>query len=124
MLRWLARSFLCKSYGGGTFWSGVHCSAYNALIERIVSVPDGMPFDQQVALADQDRAAAAALVQPPPPVVVEGTPVPNHQARCRSPDAQIRQWDTMAREPQTAQMQDWITVQRRKVRDRQLRLRC
>jgi len=51
--------FLCKSYGGGTFWSGVHCSAYNALIERIVSVPDGMPFDQQVQLAEQDRAATA-----------------------------------------------------------------
>ena len=45
--------FMCKSYGGGTFWSSAHCSRHNALIERIVSVPDGMPFDQQVKLAVQ-----------------------------------------------------------------------
>ena len=117
--------FLCKSYGGGTFWSSAHCSRHNALIERIVSVPDGMPFDQQVKLAEQDRAAAAGLVaQQTPGYVPQAVPTPSNLTECQTLDTQIRQWDAMARQPQTAQMQDWITLQRRKARDRQLRLRC
>jgi len=92
--------FMCKSYGGGTFWSSAHCSRHNALIERIVSVPDGMPFDQQVKLAEQDRAAAAGLVaQQTPSDVQQAVPTPSNQTACQALDAQIRQWDAMARQP-------------------------
>ena len=45
--------YLCRAYSGGTFWASNHCRQHNALIERIVTVPDGMPFDQQVDLGNQ-----------------------------------------------------------------------
>ncbi|MES2957570.1 MAG: hypothetical protein V4792_05240 [Pseudomonadota bacterium] len=44
--------YKCKSYSGGSFWAQSHCSQHNALIERIASVPIGMPFQQQVDVAD------------------------------------------------------------------------
>jgi len=62
-----ATIYLCRAYSGGSFWSSSHCSQQKALIERIVSVPDGMPFDQQVGLGQQDRANAARLRTPPLP---------------------------------------------------------
>jgi hypothetical protein len=54
-----ATLYLCKAYNGGTFWASAPCAQYKALIERIESVPDGLPFDQQVNLAEQSRSAAA-----------------------------------------------------------------
>lgn len=44
--------YKCKSYSGGSFWAQAHCSQHNAVIERIASVPIGMPFQQQVDIAD------------------------------------------------------------------------
>jgi len=36
--------YLCKAYSGGTFWSNDQCTKQQALIERIVAVPDGLPL--------------------------------------------------------------------------------
>jgi len=59
-----------------------------------------MPFDQQVKLAEQDRAAAAGLVaQQTPSDVQQAVPTPSNQTACQALDAQIRQWDAMARQP-------------------------
>ena len=52
--------YLCKAYAGGTFWASNHCNQHNALIERIANVPDGLPFDQQVNIANQQRQSAAS----------------------------------------------------------------
>ncbi len=43
--------YRCKSYSGGLFWSDTHCSRHNALIDRIATVPVGLPFQQQVDIA-------------------------------------------------------------------------
>lgn len=56
--------YQCKSYGGGIFWAAAHCNTHNALIERIASVPDGLPFNQQVQIAQGQASAAAALQKP------------------------------------------------------------
>jgi hypothetical protein len=61
--------YLCKAYSGGTFWSQAHCRVHNALIESIVSVPDSLPFDQQVRLGEQQRQQATA------PTVITNTVV-------------------------------------------------
>ena len=53
-----ATIYQCKSYGGETFWAQAHCHKHKALIERIASVPDGMPFQQQVDLASRTANAA------------------------------------------------------------------
>lgn len=62
--------YRCKAYGGEMFWSARHCSQHRALIDRIASVPVGLPFNEQVRIAEgqarnvensirQEQAAAA-----------------------------------------------------------------
>lgn len=136
-----ASIYLCKAYNGGIFWSSAHCREHGALIDRIESVPDRLPFDQQVSLAEQSRARAAGLYQAPAPVqqgsvtqhsthtvVVDGQVVhatgQGKAAECKALEARITQLDNMARQPQTGQMQDWIRDQKSKARDRQSGLRC
>ena len=114
--------YLCKAYNGGTFWAQAHCNQHNALIESIVSVPDGIPWDQQVALAEQQRNSNR---QPQHRVV--SNEVNTHAARhseCKALDARVMHLDAMARQPQGAQMHDWIRSERKQARDRQFEIRC
>jgi hypothetical protein len=114
--------YLCKAYSGGTFWAQAHCNQHNALIESIVSVPDGIPWDQQVALAEQQRNGNR---QPQHRVVsTEANPQAVRRGECKALDARITHLDAMARQPQSAQTQDWIRSQRKEARDRQFALRC
>ena len=46
------------------------------------------------------------------------------KAECLALEAQIKSLDSMARQPQSAQMQDWIRKERKKARDRQARIPC
>lgn len=116
--------YLCKAYSGGAFWSSAHCGTHNALIESIVSVPDNLPFDQQVNLAQQQRRPVAAQTTTIVNTVVEQSPAVTRNAECKSLDARVDQLDAMARQPQSGQMQDWIRGERQKARDRQFRIRC
>lgn len=115
--------YLCRAYSGGTFWSKVHCNQHSALIERMVSVPDSLPFDQQVELAEQQRQPATNTTTVTN-TVITNTIGPGHSSECRALDAQITQFDAMARQPQSGSMQDWITSQKRKARDRQFAIKC
>ncbi len=56
----LTTIYLCKAYNGGTFWSSTHCNQHRALIDRMVSVPGTLPFNQQVALAENEANAMQA----------------------------------------------------------------
>ena len=49
--------YLCKDYGGGTFWASTTCGNHKALIDRIVNVPGGLTFNQQVQIAEGQRNA-------------------------------------------------------------------
>ncbi|WBY03140.1 hypothetical protein PE066_06295 [Ramlibacter tataouinensis] len=113
--------YLCKAYSGGTFWAQAHCNQHNALIESIVSVPDGLPWDQQVALAEQQRNGSHQQHR------VISTETSSHAARqgeCKALDARITHLDAMARQPQGAQTHDWIRSERKAARDPQFALRC
>lgn len=116
--------YLCKAYSGGTFWAQAHCGTHNALIESIVSVPDNMPFKQQVALAEQQRRPTPASTTTTVNTVAEPSAAQQHQAECRSLDAHVNHLDSLARQPQSGAMQDWIRGERKKARDRQFGLRC
>ena len=114
--------YLCKAYNGGTFWAQAHCNQHNALIESILSVPDGIPWDQQVALAEQQRNGNRQ-----PQHRVGSNEVNVHAARqseCKALDARVTHLDAMARQPQGAQMHDWIRAERKQARDRQFEIRC
>lgn len=117
--------YLCKAYGGGTFWAQQTCSQHSALIESFVSVPDSLPFDQQVNLAEQQRRQPAANIT----TVISNTVNTSQsgdgrQAECKALDAQITQYDSMARQPQSGQTQDSISAQKKAARDRQFQIRC
>jgi hypothetical protein len=120
-----AEIYLCKNYSGGTFWSSAHCGTHNALIERITSVPDTLPFEQQVRIAEQAHAEGKRLAAAPP-VMTErrDAQASGAQAECSALDAQVQHLDSLARRPQSGQSQDHIAAQRRRARDRQFQLKC
>jgi len=108
------------------FWASNHCSQHRALIDRMESVPSNLPWDQQVLLAQQARNRAAELTRPPPvmesrTVIVNNT---GNTAACEALEQHIVHLDAMARQPQSAQMQDWIKAQKADARSQQFRLRC
>lgn len=96
---------------------------HQALIDRIVSVPDSLPFEQQVRLAEQERSQRDSLTSGNVRQAQPSAQRPE-QAECQGLSAQAAQYDAMARQPQSGQMQDWITAEKRKVRDRQYALHC
>lgn len=116
--------YLCRDYGGGSFWASDHCNRHNALIDRMVSVPEGIPFAQQVQIAEQRRQVLAA----PEPVRTAAAqarnPAADNKALCQSLDERVIQLDGMARQPQSGATQDWIRQERQKTRDEQFRLHC
>lgn len=116
--------YLCRAYGGGTFWAQTHCNQHSALIERIVSVPDTLPFDQQVKLGEQQRQSAIHTNTVTNTAVINTSPAIRHIAECKALDTKIANYDAMARQPQSGQMQDWITAEKKKARDQQFRIKC
>jgi hypothetical protein len=120
-----ASIYLCKGYDGGTFWAQAHCNQHRAHIDRIVSVPEGLPWDQQVNIgeqqlreirAQQHRDQAAALT------VISSQPVSNGE--CMALDQRLTQLREMARQPQSGQSHDWIRSEEKVARDRQFAIRC
>lgn len=117
--------YLCKAYTGGTFWAQQHCSQHSALIERIANVPDTLPFSQQVEIARQQQSAATEASQAGTTTTQTYTqPGPDQPTECKALKANVAHYDAMARQPQSGQMQDWISAQRRTARNRQFKLRC
>lgn len=115
--------YLCKAYNGGTFWAQAHSGTHNAPIESIVSAPDNMPFKRQVALAEQQRRPPPASAAPTN-TAAEDSAAQQRVAECRSLDARVNYLDSMARQPQSGAMQDWLRGERKLARDRQFSLRC
>jgi hypothetical protein len=123
-----AEIFHCRAYSGGEFWSSRHCNHQQASLLRIVTVPDGMTFEQQVQLGEQARQQGENLQraanQPPAVSIQRPQGSANPAVECGALDNYVRQLDAMARQPQNAQSQDRITQERKRVRDRQVQLRC
>jgi hypothetical protein len=132
-----ATIYFCKGYTGGTFWSDTTCSKQQATIDRMMTVPDNMPFDQQVRLGEEAREAVRRLVEPQSgaqgvttttrTVIRNGTTVAggmDKTTECQALSAHITSLEAMSRQPQSGQRQDWITSEKRKARDRQFQLRC
>jgi len=117
--------YLCKAYDGAMFWANSHCNQHRALVDRIASVPPGLPFQQQVRIAQQQRRQANALQES---MVTTAVPTQNapvaRKAVCDALDARVTRLDGLARQPLPAYEQDRIRAERRSARDRQFELRC
>lgn len=119
-----ATLYLCKAYAGGLFWSNKHCAGHNAMIERMANVPDGLPFDQQVALAQQQASAASQAMASSPPQRDTVNADTLRRAECKALDARVAQLDAQARQAMSGQEQDRNRAERKAARDRQVQLKC
>lgn len=125
-----ASIYLCRVYSGGSIWSSTRCDPTKAVVEREIMVPDSLAWDQQVAYAEQRMAASRALQQPP--IVANTNSVTttttssynNTISQCKALEAEIANYDAMARQPQSGQMQDWIAAQKRAARTKQFGFHC
>mgnify|MGYP003387127472 CR=1 FL=1 len=70
--------YRCKAYAGGIFWSSAYCGTQQALIDRTATVPEGMPFEQQVQIAEAQRAEAMHLYSQ------EASPEVQRSNRCQA----------------------------------------
>lgn len=116
--------YLCRAYSGGTFWSPTHCNQHSALIERIASVPDGLPWDQQVMLGEQQRAGGGSSRVHQGGSSGSANHHASRQAECKALGTRISNLDSMARQPQSGRTQDRLRDQSKESRDRQFALRC
>lgn len=116
--------YLCRAYDGAAFWAQTHCNQHRALIDRIASVPPGMPFQQQVELARREVRMVQTTLAPPPAVAQAPAPEDHRRSRCQALDELVARLDAKARQPLSAQEQDSIRAQRRAARDEQYALRC
>lgn len=73
-------------------------------------------------------SVAQAITPAPAPITITRVnPGPDYaalKAECAWLDASIKHLDDLARQPQSGSMQDWIRDERKKMRDRQFRIRC
>lgn len=120
-----ATIYLCRAYGGGSFWSNAHCHQQRAVILRMTTVPDGMPFDQQVDLARQAAAEGQRLAAPPVyERATQGHARPPGPTECQALEARIQHLDALARQPQSGPEQDRLKAHRQAARSRQMQLNC
>lgn len=119
--------YLCKAYSGGMFWSSATCSQQSATIDRMVTVPDGMPWDQKVQLGEQARAGGAAIAAPPPQSTStqqQGQQQDTKSIECQALARHITALEAAMRQPQSGQAQDQLKQAKVRARDRQNLLRC
>lgn len=57
-------------------------------------------------------------------VTQSATSAVSNKSECVMLDQQIKNLDSLARQPQSGQTQDWITSERKRLRDRQFRIPC
>lgn len=98
--------------------------------------PQGSTGSQVITKSDHNlmaglppaRMAAADRVQPVAPsmstLAQAGNPFSDKASECAFINSEIKRLDALARQPQSGQMQDWITAERKKLRDRQFRIPC
>lgn len=98
--------------------------------------PQGTVGTQVITKADHNlmagltpaQMAAADRVQPAAPSMSTlaqlGNAIPDKASECAFINSEIKRLDALARQPQSGQMQDWITAERKKLRDQQFRIPC
>ena len=116
----------CRAYNGSTFYSSSRCSQHNALGVLNHTVPDGLPFDQQVAVVRAAKAKEQVRVleyEARRSAPSSGTER-NKEWRCQQLDQAIAATDSALRQPHSAQRGDQLTAERKRLMDRRFDLRC
>jgi len=121
-----ATLYLCKTYSGGLFWYSQTCSNAQSLIERMVNVPDNLPFEQQVNIGEQNLAQARKIItdRNSNNYTVQNNTNQDKKNYCISIAQQIINIDNQARLAQSSQMQNYLNNKKRELRDTQYRSNC
>lgn len=118
--------YLCKSHGGGLFWSSHSCQQQNAFLERSETVPEQMEWQQQVAQAQAQWERAQALTRAPAraPATVTASRTEAGNPLCAQLEQRVKMLDSMGRAGSQYYDLDWVRRERKKARDQQARLKC
>ncbi len=120
-----ATVYECRSYSGSTFYASNYCSQHNAVGVLNHSVPDGLPFDQQVQIVNATKGREAARKREDEARWAQSAASPNtKEFECKQIDQAIAQKDSQLRQPHSAQWGDHLTAERKKLMDRRFDLRC
>ena len=114
-----------KCVGNGTTSYGDEACALGARATRVITKSN---HNLVAGLTPKQMAAAATAISAAPSAAPNISIAPrasgSNADECQRIDAEIIQLDAMARQPQSGQMQDWISQHRKELRDRQFRIRC
>lgn len=115
--------YRCKAYSGVVFWSSHHCHLKKALVDRLVEVPRGMSFQQQILVAERSLPRKREPVRQ---VQRQARAVPGQskQVECDALEKTIANIDARTRQPLAAGEQDHWRGKRKEARERQFALRC
>lgn len=118
--------YLCKSHGGGLFWSAHTCQQQNAFLERSETVPEQMEWKQQVAQAQAQWEQAQALTRAPAraPAAVTASRTDAANPLCAQLEQRVKMLDSMGRAGSQYYDLDWVRRERKAARDQQARLKC
>lgn len=115
----------CVDTRGRTAYSDGQCGvgerASRVEVRRNVNVADAgpvpSPTQPSTYASAQTNSSSFSTIAPQPYAY-------DPRATCAALDQAIAGYDAQARQPQSAQMQDWISARRKEARDQQFRLRC
>lgn len=120
--------YLCRALAGGDYWSSAPCDARQGVGIRNYAVPDGMSFDQQVKMAQQQQDAAAPPRQEhsaaPARLPQRAAPAAGKAQTCDALSEEIHQLDAQARQGQSGLSQQRLRERRERLRTRQFQLGC
>lgn len=116
--------YLCKDFQNRLTWESVPCSANGRFMDRIARVPAHVSWEEQVAIARQQRdkahAIAAEQVVPVASRSISSTPY-----ECQMLEHQIRVLDAECRVNACGMKKlDDVRAARKEARDRQFRIGC
>lgn len=116
--------YLCKDFQDRLTWESVPCSANGRFMDRIARVPAHVSWDEQVAIARQQRDKAHAIsAEQVVPVASRSTS--SAPAECQALEERIRVLDAECRvNACSMQRLDWVRFERKAARDRQFRIGC
>ncbi|MDO8906331.1 hypothetical protein [Hydrogenophaga sp.] len=115
----------CKTSDNRYFWSASPCRQRLAQVDRYATVSAGIPFEQQVHEAEEQRRAArppSSAIAPSSVATATGSGAKARQ--CKALNDEIVHLDAWARQPLTAWQQDRIRERRKAARDQQFALKC
>lgn len=112
----------CLSQGSVTFTDKT-CPDGSVTSHITVNTANVGTVAPEATQAPREQFASPTVAETPPATATKSTAMSN-QAACHSLEMAIQHIDSMARQPQSAQVQDALSAKRKKARSKQFALHC